>query len=110
MSIGNQEAVVSLSLELNTQQAEASVRQCLTLLNKTLYLVQQLGGGDPDVQRLINNLNRAIALMNQLRLTVIALEAASGPVGWALAGVGLALTALSATDFVQDMFYDATRG
>lgn len=59
-----------------------------------------------DVNSAIVHIQRLISIMNQARLAAIALNMASGPVGWALAGVGLAATGV----MVYEMAENEVRG
>ena len=96
---------VSFSLEVNVEQAYTQLRKYQTLLYRSLGLVRRLTGGDENLDRAISLMQRAIAITNQLRLAMIALHAASGPVGWGLAAIGIAESALTLNDFM----YDVTR-
>lgn len=94
---------VSFSLEINVEKAYEDLRRYQTLLYRGLGLVRRLTGGDENLEHAISLMQRAIAITNQLRLAMIALHAASGPVGWALALVGLGTAALNLNDFMYDV-------
>lgn len=96
---------VSFSLEINVEQAYTETRRLLTVLFRALDLVERLSGHE-NLNDAINEFQRAIVIANSLRLTLIALHAASGPVGWALALIGAAGTALTTGEYL----YDAMRG
>ena len=87
------------------EEAYREVRRLQTLLYRTLGIIRHLTGGDEELTRAISLMQRAISFANQLRLAIIALQAASGPVGWGLALVGIAASSLS----LQDFLYDVTR-
>jgi len=58
-------------------------------------------GLSEDVDKAIRRIQTAIALANALRLALIGLEAASGPIGWGFAIVGAASFALDLGAFVE---------
>lgn len=100
---------VSFSFEINLEPAMENLRQYQTLLYQTMALARRFGLPE-DIDSAISKMQRMIMIANQLRLTIIALEAASGPVGWALAGVGLLTTAVTTGEFIGDVIYDVDRG
>lgn len=104
-----EEETVSFSLEVNVEQAYTELRRVQTLLYRTLGLIRRLGGGDEDIIRVIDKLQRLIMIMNMVRLTAIAMHTAMGPVGWGLAAVGLATTAMTSFE-LADSIYDDTQG
>lgn len=74
-------------------------RQFEQILLRSLILTRRMGIDD-DLSNAAMQIQRMIMLTNQLRLAMIALETAAGPVGWGLAGLGLAVTAFSYADFL----------
>jgi len=95
---------VSFSLEVNVEQALTDVRKLQTVLYRTLSLLQKFAG-EGNVGDAIRKFQRLIMITNQLRLALIALNAASGPVGWALALVGVASFAVTTSEFMYDEFH-----
>lgn len=93
---------VSFSLEVNVEKAYEDIRRVQTVLYRTIGLIKQMSG-DENMDNLINKAQAGIATLNQLRLTIIALQAASGPVGWALALIGLMGTMGTAGPMVRDV-------
>jgi len=85
---------VSFSLEVNIEKAYEDIRRVQTLLFRILNIVQRMSG-DEKLDAFISKLQRLIMILNQARLTIIAFQIASGPIGWGLAIVGLAGTALT---------------
>jgi len=65
--------------------------------------MRRLGLGE-EIGMAIAKIQHLIRTLNTLRLTMIALHAASGPVGWALALIGVATFALDFGDFMQMVF------
>jgi len=100
------EQVRQLKQELGEAKAEAG--EVVRLLNASYTLTRQLGGRNlPDV---VIKAHEAIVVLTRLRLTAIALQTAMGPIGWALAGIGLVTTAITTGEFVGSAFYDSSRG
>lgn len=99
------EETVVFNLELDVTQTINDARRLETLLFRSLGLLRRLCGNE-SIDALIDKTQRAVMIVRLLHTSIIALEAASGPVGWALAGIGIVSAALSASDLV----FDATRG
>jgi len=91
---------VSFSLEVNIEKAYEDLRRVETVLYRTMGLIRRLSG-DENIDRAVAKIQQLIATANQARLALAALQAASGPIGWALAGVALATTAVSVNDSMQ---------
>ena len=90
---------VSFSLEVNVEHAETELRRLQTVLYRSLGLLGRMGLPE-NINELISYVQRVIAVVNQLRLAVLALQAASGPIGWALAGIGLATSWMVTHDMI----------
>ena len=65
-----------------------------------VFAITRRMGLPEDAQELLNYIQRMIAMANSLLISMIALQAASGPVGWVLAGLGVAASLVYATDMV----------
>lgn len=91
---------VSFSLEVNIEKAYEDIRRVQTLLYRTLGLVSRLTGNE-NVDLAIRHIQRLIAWLNQLRLTIAAFEATTGPIGWAMLGLTVATTAVSYADMME---------
>ena len=91
---------VSFSLEVNIEEALTSLRKLQTILYRTLAIIRRLGLPE-DVNDAVMKIQMLIAIANQLRLAFIALSVASGPLGWALAGVGVAASFVAAGSFFE---------
>jgi len=96
---------VSFSLEINTEQADTSMRKLYATVYRTLNLIERMGL-PPEVTRFLREIEKMIRILNQLRLAMLAVQAAAGPIGWAYAAVSVATFAVSASD----SFYQDTRG
>lgn len=96
----NIDETVSFSLEVNVEKAYEDWRRFQTVVYRTLGLLRQISG-DENLDRAIAKVQRFIAIVNQARLAVIAFQAASGPLGWALAGIGLVSTWVSTVEALE---------
>ena len=94
---------VSFSLEVNVQAAYEEVRRLQTVFTRTLGLASRLTG-DENLKEGIATMQRAIAIANQLRLALAALQAArlaaGDPLAWALAGLSVAEVIVSTYEVV----------
>lgn len=93
-----QDQTVSFSLEVNVQKAYEEVRELQTVLSRSLALASRLTGSE-DLKKSIAVMQRAIAIANQLRLALAALQAArmvaGDPLAWAMAGIAAGEVAVS---------------
>ena len=92
---------VSFSLEVNVDKAYESIRRLETVLYRSLSLLKRLSG-DENIDRAITHIQELLAYINQLRLAIIALQTASGPIGWLLAGIGVASFLVTTLEFAMD--------
>lgn len=92
--------VRSLTEEIN--RASHQARPFETLLLRVSSLIRRLTGNE-NVDAAITKIQRLIMTLRTAQAAIIAFHAASGPVGWALALVGLTAAAVSASDFVLSM-------
>jgi len=75
---------VSFSLEVNVEKGYTEVRKLLTILDRTIQRLQSLGL-PPHLDQAVTHIQEITAMLNQLRLALLAVQTASGPGGWALA-------------------------
>jgi len=101
------EEIRQLKRELD--DLKGTLSESISLLNNTISIMRQGGLLPGSIGEAISKMQRAIMVANQLRLAMIALTAASGPWGMALAGVGLLGTVITSASFAGDLFYDQTR-
>lgn len=97
---------VSFSLEVNVEKAYEEVRRLQTVLYRSLGLAARLTG-DENLIRGIRTMQRAIAIANQLRLALLALQAArmaaGDPLAWAMFGISVTTFALGVGDTMMEM-------
>ena len=91
---------VSFTFQLTVDEAVTELRRIQTVAYQYLALARRLGLPD-EIDAQVVKVQRLIMLLNSARLAAIALHAASGPVGWALAGVGLVATGLTAYEMAE---------
>jgi len=96
---------VKVEIQIETTKMITQLEKVQVLLYGTLGILRRLGLPE-EVDSAILKIQRIIAALNMLRLALYAVEMASGPVGWAMAGVGIAGTVLS----TGDLMYDLGRG
>jgi len=96
--------VDTAELETGTEKVNRALRQEVALLTSALTLTRRMGLPD-DAASAIAKIQRLIMMLLQLRAALLAVQVAAGPVGWALAGVGIATAALSFTDVIQTGMY-----
>ena len=89
---------VSFSLEVNVGPAYEEIRRLETIFYRTLGMVRRFSGNE-DLNKCIDNMRKAIAIANQLRLALAALQAArmaaGDPIAWAMAGLSAAEVGVS---------------
>jgi len=105
---------VAFSLILNVTDALTQLNKVKTVIYQSLGLVRRLTG-DENIQKGIANTQRLVAILNQARIAAIALRSAlflgTGPLGAALAGVSVGVTAMNVIDYtMQDQAHDVTWG
>jgi len=93
---------VSFSLEVNVEKAYENVRKLQTILYRTLGLIRRMGLSE-ELDAQIAQIQRVIAIVNSLRLTYAALQAArmaaGDPVAWAMAGVSVGTFMMEINDW-----------
>jgi hypothetical protein len=99
------EETVTFNLELNVEYVMSNLRRLELLLYRSLALASRLGLPE-NIDVAINKIQRMVMVIRLLHTSMIALEAASGPIGIALAAVGLVSFGVTTGDLV----YDLTRG
>lgn len=104
--MSQQQEQVVFNLELNTVGASSSVSKLQTALYRALGLYNRICRllGVPDdspLNKLITRVQGLVMITRQLTTTVTLLQAASGPVGWAMASIGVAGVVVSSVEFMQ---------
>lgn len=105
------EETVTFNLDLNVEKAFSASRRIELIIFRALGLWNRLCRllGVPPDSPLITITQKAqeIAMVARtIHTSVVLIEAASGPLGWAMAGLSIASTALT----VSEVVYDANRG
>lgn len=104
------------TIRADTEQAKRNV----TSLGKTLLQLQAVSYGamgilarlglGPEISEAARQIQRFISLVTMARIQINLLYATTGPVGWAMFGLSLVGTALTAADMYGDLYYDYQRG
>lgn len=105
MSVGCTGGDVTYNLKVDSSKAVKNLLLLQTALYGILGILRRLGMPE-EVDAAIIKIQRLIATLNMLRVALYSLEMASGPVGWTMAGIGIAGTVLS----TGDLMYDMSRG
>lgn len=97
---------VSFSLELNVKPIEENVRRLQTVLYRTLAIARRLGLPD-ELNKQIVAIQRVIALLNQMRLAILAVQAAMLPgAGWIALLIGATAVGTAAVSWGDMMAYE----
>jgi hypothetical protein len=102
MSVGCEGGEINYELKVDTTKTARGLLKVQTLLYGILGILHRLGLPEP-IDAAIVKIQRLISALNMLRLTLIGVEAASGPIGWAMAGIAVAGTVLTTGDLMYDM-------
>jgi len=96
------EETVTFNLEINLEPTYSEMRKFETVLMRSLSLLRRFSGNE-NVDNAIMAMQRAIATIRMLQITIMAFEAATGPLGWAYFGVTAASTAVFALEPMLEM-------
>ncbi len=104
--MSQQQEQVIFNLELNTSGATTSINKLQLVLYRALGLYNRICRllGVPDdspLNKMISRVQQLVMITRQLTTTVTLLQAASGPIGWALGGLGIAGVVVSSVEFMQ---------
>jgi hypothetical protein len=107
----SEEETVTFNLELNVEPALNSMRQIEGLTFRTLGYMKRLGLPE-NVNQAIDTIQNVTMTLRLLHSAIIAIELASGPIGWWRAGLAIAGTGLALASTINeiDSTYDAQRG
>ncbi len=98
--MSNEEKNITFGLEIETSKTYSEIRKLELLLYRTLGLVRRLGLPE-DIEQGIVRIQRLITTVRVAHAAFIALHTAAGPIGWALAGVGVVSAAWSVYDEIE---------
>ena len=89
--------------ELRREIAEvrAELTGVLSLMQASMGLMRRLSG-DENVDATIRKIQELITILNGLRIAYLSFEAATGPMGQIMAGIGLVSTIIAARDFALE--------
>jgi hypothetical protein len=92
------------NLTINTEMSYNNLRKLETVLMRVFSYVERFTGGDPNIAKLINTIQAAIVALRTLQMAMRAVQAASGPIGWAYAA-----TSMLAVGFAGVSMLDASQ-
>jgi hypothetical protein len=92
---------VTFNLEIDVSRTYDDVRKLETLLYRSFSLLNRLGL-PANIDQAIMKVQRLAMTIRLLHTSMLALEAASGPLGWALAIVGGISAAVSVGDLMME--------
>jgi uncharacterized protein YaaW (UPF0174 family) len=91
----SEQVQVDYTLNLLIEQSSYNdLRKIEMTMMRTFSLLQRLFPNS-DAAKVIQSIQKMIALLQQAQAAIRAVEAASGPIGWAYAAVSVASTALT---------------
>ena len=91
---------VSFALEVDVSKTMTEIRRLEILLFRSIGLLRRLGLPE-DIEQGIVRIQRLIMAVRLAHAALIAMQAAAGPIGWALAGVGIVSAAWTAYDVIS---------
>ena len=103
------EETVTFNLEVNVEQALSNLRQIEGLVFRTLGYIQRLGLPE-NINQAITIFQRATMAIRLLHSAIIAMQVASGPIGWWRLGLSLMGMGLTFSSLTSDLGYDVQRG
>lgn len=98
----SEEHDVTFNLELDVSRVYDNTRKLETLFYRIFSLLGRLGLPE-EIDAAIYKIQRMIMTIRLAHTAIIAFQAASGPVGWALALAGGVTVALTASDFMMSL-------
>lgn len=99
----SEQETITFNLELDVSQSYDSLRKIETVLYRTISLtrriLKQFGLEESaTIDQVIYKGQKVVMTIRLMHTAMTALMAASGPLGWALAGIGIATATLSFAD------------
>ena len=85
-----------------TQNVTLTLQKASAVAYGVMGIMKQLGLPPPFDEATLK-IQRMIMLLNQLRISIMLVEAAAGPVGWALAGISIVGTAVTLPDQIGSL-------
>lgn len=93
-------------LDKKAQKANISYAELYNVMQDVFIIIKEMDL-PPEVQHAITVIHRLIVAMNSLRLAMLALDVATmtSPAGWALAGLGFAVSLFTGLASVQSTIF-----
>ncbi len=96
------EETVTFNLELNVEKTTSSIRRLEGLLYRSMGLLKRFSG-DENIDAAITKIQQLVLFIRLLHSAIIYLEAATGPIGWAFAAVGVVSAGFAVGDIMMEM-------
>jgi hypothetical protein len=102
------EETVTFNLEVNVEKAFSNVRRIELIVFRVLGLWLRICRllnlpEDSPINRVIEKVQHLTMVIRTLHTAAILLQTASGPIGWAMAGIGLASAAVTSVEFMTSL-------
>ena len=94
------ETEIQYILTINTEMTRRELARLEIVIMRVLGYIKQMTGSE-DLAKFISIIQKTITAIRMLQISLYALEAASGPIGIAYAGLSMATTALTFSDILQ---------
>jgi len=91
---------IEYALTVSVEDAATQLRQLERLLIRTIGLLQSLGL-PPEVDAIIEKIQRLIMIIRQLQIAINIFYASTGPIGWAMAGISVFGAIVSTVDLME---------
>lgn len=98
----SEEHNIVFNLNIDVEESVRELRRIETILYRYLGLMRRFGLPE-NIDEAVMRIQRLIAVLNLLRATLIAVQAASGPIGWLGAGAGALATIYGVADLAMDL-------
>lgn len=102
MSVGCEGGEINYDMTVRTTKVARNLLKVQTLFYGILGILHRLGLPEP-IDDAIVKIQRLIASLNMLRMSLIAVQTTAGPLGLVMAGVGVVGAALTAGDLVMEV-------
>ena len=96
---------ITFDLAVNVERAIDNCKRVESLVFRTISLMRRIGLPE-NIDEAIAKVVHLAAVLNSLAAAMTAVQAASGPYGWAFAAVGLAATGISMWSFIDSVEID----
>ena len=97
------ETEIQYSLTVNTEMTYSEVRKLETVIVRVLGYIKEMSGGNPDLIKAIEVIQRTILALRSLQLAIRAVQLSSGPIGWIYAGTTIIAAGISGYSIIDEI-------